>query len=211
MVSAKQTFTGLSWRAAPASGLVVALALFGALHGCDDGAPAPRDVSCSRFCDKLELCDDATDVAGCEQHCTAQRVRSDAYLEARASCAEARSCNTFTNDIGVMGEDMCGREECTLNDCTSDDLAHRPRTSAQQSYCASITSKLKACDPSIAPAQLEGHCLELVPTLSDEYLTLVASCIEGDCSQVRACVRGAADRYNTDVTPAPGDWLGPKS
>jgi hypothetical protein len=211
MVSAKQAHIGPSRRVARASGALSALWLLAGLHGCDDGAPLPRDVSCARFCEKLELCDDATDVAGCEQHCSGQRVRSDAYLEARAQCAEARSCNTFTKDIGVMGEDLCGREECTLNDCTSDDLAHRPRTSTQQSYCASITSKLKACDPSIEPALLEGHCLELVPTLSDEYLGLVSGCIEGDCSQVRACVRSAADRYNTDVTPAPRDWLAPES
>jgi hypothetical protein len=179
-------------------------------EGCDDGAIGGRSGSCSAFCDKLEICDERTDVSGCEQHCSEQLVRSDEYLEARSRCAEARSCNTFASEVGAMGEDLCGRgEECSLNDCTSDALARRPATPVEMSYCASITSKLKACDATIEPAVLEGHCLELVPTLSDGYLELVQSCIQGDCSQVRACLRSAADRFNTDVTPAPEQWLAP--
>jgi len=176
--------------------------------GCDDGALGSRSSSCRDFCAKLEQCDDRTDVAGCEAQCNQQPVRSDEYLAARAGCAEARSCNTFAAEIGNMGEDLCGGDDnCILNDCTSDTLASRARTSLEQTYCESIANKLNACDSSVTQAQLTGRCLELVPTLSSEYLDLVQGCIQGDCSQVRECLRSVADRYNTDVTPAPADWL----
>jgi hypothetical protein len=198
----------LAARGWPVILLLFASALIGSFEGCDDGALGERSESCSVYCEKLEVCDDGTDVAGCEQHCMQQVVRSDAYLRARARCAEARSCNTFAREIGSMGEDLCGTgDECTLNDCTSDDLARRPPSAIESSYCASITSKLKACDGTIESAVLERHCIELVPTLADDYLELAQSCIQGDCTQVKQCLRSAADRFNTELTPGPEQWL----
>lgn len=188
--------------------LLASALLLGSFESCDDGALGDRAESCGVYCDKLEICDDRTDVAGCEQLCMQQLVRSDEYLRARARCASARSCNTFAREIGTMGEDLCGSaDECTLNDCTSDDLARRPPSPIESSYCASITSKLKACEGTIESAGLERHCLEIVPTLSADYLELVQSCIQGDCAQVRQCLRSAADRYNTGLTPGPEQWL----
>ena len=196
-------------RGGPATLVLFASALLiGSFEGCDDGALGDRAESCSAYCQKLEVCDDRTDVSGCEQHCEQQLVRSDEYLRARARCAEARSCNTFAREIGSMGEDLCGvGDECTLNDCTSDDLARRPPSASESSYCASMTSKLKACDGTIEAPVLERHCLELVPTLSADYLELVQSCIQGDCTQVKQCLRSAADRFNTELTPGPEQWL----
>jgi hypothetical protein len=202
----------IDWRAtqkllAPAALSTLCIAL-GASEGCDDGELGQRVASCDVFCQKLEVCDDRTDVAGCRQHCSEQLVRSDEYLAARARCAEARSCNTFEREVGVMGEDLCrSADECSLNDCTSDELSRRTRTAVETSYCSTITNKLKACDGAIESAVLEGHCLELIPTLSQEYLEVVQGCIQGDCTQVRQCLRSAADRFNTVVTPAPVEWL----
>lgn len=187
---------------------IAALAVSMGIVSCDDGALAPRAESCSKFCDKLELCDDRTDLAGCEKNCGAEIVRSDEYLSARASCAAERSCNTFAQEVGVMGEDLCrGNDDCALNDCTSDTLARRTRTSTEQSYCSSLSNKLGACDTTIDTSLLGQRCLGLIATLSDEYLTEVQKCVEGTCTQVKDCLRGAADRFNTDLTPAPDSWI----
>lgn len=176
--------------------------------GCDGGGLGGRSVSCRDYCAKLELCDDRTDQAGCEEHCDQQRVRSEEYLEVRASCVQSRSCNIFSGELGPMGEDLCrGDTSCVVNDCTNDAIALRARTTAEESYCSTLASKLNACDRSVEPPVLTGRCLELMPTLSSEYLELVEGCVQGDCSQVQSCLRSVADRYNTDVTPAPADWL----
>lgn len=198
----------------PAASVIVASLLLAfcvaATAGCDDGSLGARSGSCRDYCAKLELCDDRTDQAGCEARCEQQRVRSEEYIEVRATCVQSRSCNTFSGELGGMGEDLCrGDPSCVVNDCTNDEIALRARTTAEESYCSTLASKLNACDRSVEPAVLAGRCLEIMPTLSSEYLELVEGCVQGDCSQVQTCLRSVADRYNTDVTPAPADWLDP--
>ncbi|MDB4976352.1 MAG: hypothetical protein JWN48_4693 [Myxococcaceae bacterium] len=177
----------------------VALSIL-ALAACDDGV-AGNSESCRAFCDKLELCDDATDVLGCEQKCTEQRVRSEGYLAVRAQCANKLSCNNFAGEVSVMGEDSCASGElCKLDDCTNNELAEQKLTADQMSYCSRVVTKLNACDHTLDPATLQAHCLDLAPTLSPAYLADVSACIEGDCSQVSDCLRRTADRYDTNLT-----------
>jgi hypothetical protein len=173
------------------------------LPGCDDGIDG-RTESCRAYCVKLEQCDDATDVAGCEQGCAAQLVRSEAYIAARATCADKLSCNLFAGEVSTMGDDHCASgDRCELNDCTGDELARQKPTSGEQSYCTRVVTKLNACDRTLLVASLETHCLDLVPTLSDGYQQEVLGCIEADCDQVVSCLRRAADRYDTDLSLYP--------
>jgi hypothetical protein len=173
------------------------------LASCDDGIDGAT-ASCRVYCDKLEMCDDGTDLDGCEKICTAQLVRSQAYLESRAQCASKLSCNVFAGEVSTMGEDRCASgERCELNDCTGDELARAKPTNDQQSYCSRAVTKLNACDRSLEPAVLSTHCLDVVPTLSDGYLQEVQVCIESDCAQVLGCLKRAADRFNTDLSLYP--------
>jgi len=191
----------LAWRS---SALTLTLGLVGyGLASCDDGVEGATD-SCRAYCAKLELCDDGTDLDGCEKGCTAQLVRSEAYLMARAACADRLSCNVFAGEVSTMGEDRCASgERCELNDCTGDELASAKPTNDQQSYCTKAVTKLNACDHSLEPAVLSAHCLDIVPTLSAAYLQEIEACIESDCDQVVPCLKRAADRFNTDLSLYP--------
>jgi len=191
----------LAWRS---SALTLTLGLVGyGLSSCDDGVEGAGG-SCRTYCAKLELCDDGTDLDGCEKICTEQLVRSVAYLSARAACADKLSCNVFAGEVSTMGDDRCASgERCELNDCTGDELARAKPTSDQQAYCTRAVTKLNACDHSLEPAVLLVHCLDVVPTLSDAYLQELQVCIEADCDQVVACLKRAADRFNTDLSLYP--------
>lgn len=175
-----------------------------ALAGCDDGRVEERQVGCQDYCAKLELCDDRTDLSGCERRCAEERIRSDEYMTARAQCANESSCNTWAGEVGLMGEDVCsGSESCQLNDCTADELARTPLTSGQQSYCEQVVSKLNACDRSSSVSALTSHCEEQVPALSQDYLEQVKGCIELECGQVRSCLDTVGDQFNTDISLYP--------
>jgi hypothetical protein len=187
------------------SGLVMSVVVFSvSLSGCDDGV-AGSSASCHAYCNKLELCDDSTDVLGCEQKCTQQRVRSDGYLAARASCADKLSCNIFDGEVSGMGEDKCASGQlCKLNDCTANELAMQKLTVDQMAYCTRVVTKLNACDRTLDTDTLQTHCLDLAPTLSAAYLEADSTCIEGDCAQVASCLQRAGDRFETDLSLYPG-------
>ncbi|MET0343945.1 MAG: hypothetical protein ABW252_23220 [Polyangiales bacterium] len=182
-----------------------ALGLVLALVACDEATPTSREAACMRYCEKLDLCDERTDRAGCVERCGDDRIRSDAYFAARASCVEARSCNLWWSEVDVMGVDVCDRPaaECTLNDCTSDTLAEAVRVPAQTAYCGRVASKLNACDPALLPVEAEAHCLALAPTLSELFLGAMQECIELPCERVATCVAAVRDRFNTDLTFTP--------
>ncbi|MDB4986832.1 MAG: hypothetical protein JWN04_2010, partial [Myxococcaceae bacterium] len=152
--------------------LSIGVALFSlAVAACDDGVEG-GSASCHAYCNKLETCDDATDVLGCEQLCTEQRVRSDVYLAARAQCADKLSCNIFAGEVSVMGEDTCASgNRCKLDACTTNELAAQKLTADQMSYCSRVVTKLNACDHTLDPGSLQTNCLDLAPTLSSAYLT----------------------------------------
>jgi hypothetical protein len=175
-----------------------------ATAGCDDGRVALRQADCRDFCAKLELCDDRTDLEGCERRCAEERIRSDEYMTVRAQCATKTSCNTWEGEVGLMGEDVCsGNERCQLNDCTADELARNALTNGQQSYCEQVVSKLNACDHAVSTSALTSHCEELIPSLSQTYLQQVKGCIEVDCGQVKTCLSTVGDQFNTDISLYP--------
>lgn len=180
------------------------LLLWLALAGCDDGRVAERQVGCRDYCAKLELCDDRTDLAGCERRCAEERIRSDEYMTARAQCANDSSCNTWAGEVGLMGEDVCsGSESCQLDDCTADELARIALTNGQQSYCEQVVSKLNACDRTASVSALTSHCEEQVPALSQTYLQQIKGCIELECGQVKTCLDTVGDQFNTDISLYP--------
>ena len=170
---------------------------------CDDGQATSRKSECQEFCEKLELCDDRTDLSGCERRCMEENTRSDAYMAARTQCANERSCNIWVSEVGVMGEDTCSDDSCQLNDCTDDALASRELTKGERMYCERLVSKLNACDHSMTTAALEDRCHELVPALSTKYLDQIQGCIEVDCSEVKSCLELARDRFNTEISVYP--------
>lgn len=176
-----------------------------ALPACDDKSVTPRDEACMRYCEKLDLCDDRTDRAGCVQRCGEDRVRSDAYFRARANCVETRSCNLWQGEVDVMGRDTCELPApmCKLDDCVSDTLAAADPTPDEKTYCGQVTSKLGACDNRLVPADVEARCLALAPTLSRDYLEAMLDCIALPCEQVTSCLERVLDRFNTDLTFTP--------
>lgn len=181
---------------------LLAIALL--LAGCDDDTVTSRELVCQSFCNKLESCDDHTDVEGCVRACDEEKTRSDAFLVARSSCVEEASCNVWRGEVGAMGEDICSDGEgCKLNDCTSDALASQMPSSDEATYCGRVVSKLNACDHGLVPSELETNCLQLVPSLSTAYLREVQRCIEVDCEQVRACLDRVGDLFNTDISMYP--------
>jgi hypothetical protein len=184
----------------------IAIVLLGGLlaSACDDGSSS-SSASCREYCNKLEVCDDTTDLAGCEVMCNAQRVRSEAYLSIRATCTGELSCNVWQGEIGLMGEDICASgERCELNQCVNDGLYELPKSTDQESYCSRVANKLNACDRTLLVPDLTMHCSDLVGTLSPQYLEEMSNCIEADCAQVVSCLKRAADRFDTDLTMYPG-------
>jgi hypothetical protein len=174
------------------------------LGSCDDGEDGQRSSSCRSYCEKLETCDDRTDVAGCERRCSEQIVRSNEYLAARAQCALVSSCNVWTGEVGEMGEDACAEGgSCALNDCTGDMLASMKPSAEQTRYCGTVVTRLRGCEPTLEAPLVEAHCLELVPMLSSGYLSEVLACIEADCGQVQSCLARASDRFNTTISLLP--------
>jgi hypothetical protein len=175
-----------------------------AASACDDGVFSTT-ASCRDYCNKLEVCDDATDLSGCQQLCDEQRVRSESYLSIRAKCTDKLSCNVWQGEVGLMGEDICASgQRCELNQCVNDGLYDLPKSNDQSSYCSRVVSKLNACDRTLEVTTLEMHCLDLVGTLSRAYLDEMLTCIESDCAQVVTCLKRTADRYDTDLTMYPG-------
>lgn len=184
----------------------IAIVLLGCLaaSACDDGA-LDTSVSCRDYCSKLEVCDDTTDLAGCQQLCSEQRVRSESYLSIRATCTDKLSCNVWQGEVGLMGEDICASgQRCKLNQCVNDGLYDLPKSGDQSSYCSRASSKLNACDRTLEVSALEMHCLDLVNTLSKQYLDDMSTCIEADCAQVVSCLKRAANRFDTELTMYPG-------
>ena len=175
-------------------------ALFGVLWACDDGEvkPSERERSCKAICDKLELCNDATDVLGCTEHCEAQEFRSDAYFRARASCVSELACNHLLSEIGTQGEDLCA-EDCMVADCVDDALAGEEHTSEQTALCTRTSSKLAACDRELDDLTVTDECMRVVSSMSDDYMDESSACVDLPCARIQGCLDDAADRYDTTL------------
>jgi hypothetical protein len=174
--------------------------LLGAVWACDDGErkPSERERSCQVVCDKLEMCNDATDVEGCNAHCEAQEFRSDAYFRARASCVSSLSCNHLAPELGPQGEDLC-QGECMVQDCIDDALAAGPHSSEQTALCSRASNKLAACDRALDDLSVSDECMHVVTGMSDDYLDESSACVDLPCQHIQSCLDDAADRYNTTL------------
>ena len=178
-------------------------ALYFALVSCDAGI-SDTSASCQTYCSKLETCDDRTNLLGCEQKCSEQRVRSDLYLTTRAECAEKLSCNIFGGEVDQMGLEKCASgAQCKLNHCTSNELALEADTPSQMSYCQEAVTKIYACDHTLDTEALQISCLDLVPTLSPAYLQDQRQCIEKDCNQLVSCLQRSADHFDAELSIYP--------
>jgi hypothetical protein len=175
-------------------------ALFGALWACDDGEtkPSERQRSCKLLCDKLELCNDATDVPGCTKHCEQEEFRSDAYFKARASCVSDLACNHLVPELGSQGEDLC-TTDCVVSDCVDDALSAEEHTSEQTELCTRTSSKLSACDRMLDDLTVSDQCMHVVSGMSDDYLDESSACMDLPCERIQACLDDAADRYDTTL------------
>jgi hypothetical protein len=169
-----------------------------ALAGCDEGEVSVRDASCSTLCAKLELCNDATDVPGCEQRCKAEIVRSDAYFEARSRCVDRLSCNHLARELGPSGEDLC-KADCQVVDCVDDALAAEGHSQDMEDMCFRSSNKLVACDSTLKSADIAAACMELAPALSGDYLEESGACVDLACERISPCLGETADRYDTEL------------
>lgn len=178
----------------------VALVLLPSLMACDQGDEAPaRETHCKSFCEKLDMCDDSTDVLGCVNRCQAEDFRSSAYVAARADCVGSLSCTRFVDEVGPQGEDDCDTN-CELLDCVGDTVASLELSDDQEGFCSALTSKLYACDSSLDEGEVMKDCGDVLVTLSDEYLTSSRDCVETNhCDEIVDCLGELADRFDTDI------------
>jgi hypothetical protein len=178
---------------------VTSSALCFVLAACDEGETASASQeSCKQLCAKLEVCNDATDVPGCEQHCTAEVVRSDAYFHARARCVDRLSCNHLVTELGTSGESTC-TSDCQVEDCVDDALASEGNSQEMEELCLRTSTKLAACDHGADASAIAASCMDLAPAMSADYREESGACIDLACERIDSCLAETADRYNTDL------------
>ena len=210
----KSMLTALIGRAQPGSGrwsrrfarapmgafrLAPTLAIALALCACDrSDSDAARSGECSRFCEALEKCDDATDLLDCRDQCEDDDVRSNRYYRARADCAEELSCSRWAKEVNGQGEDLC-TGGCNLIDCVDDALGQLKLTDQEKNVCMDIGTKLNACDRSLEPGVTGAECEAVLPVLSDSYLEESIRCGEKLCDQISSCIETLADRHQTEI------------
>lgn len=181
----------------PLRGLSVCLlALLGG--ACDEGEVSVSKKACSQLCAKLEVCNDATDVPGCEQRCVSETARSDEYFRARARCVEQLACNHLAGELGTSGESLCSGE-CQVEDCVDDALAAEGHTQEHEELCYRASNKLAACDRTLEPSMVTVSCMDVAPSVSADYLEESSSCIDEACERIEPCLSETADRYDTDL------------
>lgn len=163
---------------------------------CDDGGPSARTEACRRFCEALEKCDSDTDLMGCEQTCTAQAFRSDGYLEAKASCTQALSCNEYRDEFGPQGQDEC-ENDCVVGDCIDDALQKTELSQEEERLCESIGNKLDACDEALDADDVARDCERALPRFSSEYTKATEACVDLVCADIEQCLDELADEYDT--------------
>jgi hypothetical protein len=176
----------------------VSCALVVALIACDEGEVPVSHKSCKQLCAKLELCNDATDVPGCEQRCRGEVVRSDAYFKARAQCVDRLSCNHLVTELGTSGEDIC-KGDCQVQDCVDDSLASDRGSQDMEDLCLRSSNKLAACDKTLKSADLAASCMDLAPGMSEDYLDESSACVDEACERIDICLTETADRYDTSL------------
>jgi hypothetical protein len=166
-------------------GFVAALVLGVTTIACDEGQSA-REKACEAICDRFESCDDATDVADCQDECVAESFRSDRYFETREECAQSLSCNRLV-------------DQSELDDCVGDALRNDKVSAETENICEGLANTLADCDDAIDGDEVVAACLEIAITLSATYLAESDECGRARCAEVVACLDDLADDYDTDV------------
>jgi hypothetical protein len=184
----------MSW---PLRGLSVSLLAL-VCGACDEGEVAVSKKACSQLCAKLEVCNDGTDVPGCEQRCVSETARSDEYFRVRARCVEQLACNHLVGELGTSGESLCSGE-CQVEDCVDDALAAKGHTQEHEDLCFRASNKLAACDATVEPTTLTVTCMDVAPSVSADYLEETSRCIDEACERIEPCLSDAADRYDTSL------------
>jgi hypothetical protein len=174
---------------------------------CDSGDSGRRSSACSSFCQKLEVCDDRSDLSGCEDACLAQKYRSDAYLDTRAQCADL-SCNHWAAQVTSDGEDSC-RSNCALIDCVEDKLQNITEAAGQTKLCDEVTSKLTTCNNKLDGDAVRDACHNFVVAVSDQFATESRDCVLVQaCSEIVRCIDKLADKNDTTVRIFSGSLTG---
>jgi hypothetical protein len=163
--------------------------LVGGLVGCDDGDVSIRVQKCQTICERYEMCDDATDVPGCEERCSAEDFRSDTYFEVKAGCVETLSCNRLAD----------GDASSELEDCLRRALRDERPSSRVEDLCRGLANKMSDCDDSQEQESLRASCERVAVTLSEAYLDGSEDCALERCSNVELCYQDLADAYDTNV------------
>lgn len=187
------------------AGLWSCAALLALASACDKGGDgSSRGKSCRTYCDRLELCDDETDVTGCEARCESEVFYSQAFLDARADCLagkrEGLSCNRIVDEVGSQGEQTCEGADCELQDCVNDLLAKVEPDEQLESFCEDMSNKLSACEDGLDEQSVRQGCSEVLLTLSTEYLDASDECVQMKCGEIGECLLQTADRYDTEIS-----------
>ena len=179
-----------AWMAALALGTI----------GCDrsDDSGGIRK-SCKSFCDRLESCDDRTDLAECVAECRERDFLSSAYVGARARCALELSCNLWQDEVDNQGADVCDGGDCDLNECVVAAFRDVPRSAALQDECSAVANKLVACEEPGSARVYRDHCEQVAPFLSEGYLQASYSCVDAQCFDIAGCLNELADSYDADI------------
>lgn len=179
-----------------ARSLALLASAFLACDRADEGGA--RRSECNRFCESLEKCDDATDLLDCQNQCEDDDVRSDRYYTARADCANKLSCSRWMREVSNRGEDVCN-EGCNLNDCVDDTLGQVKLSEDEQNACMALSTKVKACKPSLDTLEIKTACEDVIPALSDAYREDSERCSEQECGQMASCIDKLSDHHQTKL------------
>ncbi len=165
-------------------------ALVLAAYSCGDGsAPTFREKKCDEICARYEMCDDVTDVPGCQQSCGADEFRSDRFFEIKATCITDLSCNRLSEQDGSV----------PLNDCIGDALPREKLGDRALTLCQALANKVADCWVAADPVGVRTQCERVAITLSEPYLKGSEECATQRCADLGACYADLADSYDTSV------------
>jgi hypothetical protein len=178
-------------------GLGASLGVSSVLGTACQNDESTRSSACKLFCQRLETCDDSTDLSGCTIACKEQTYRSDVYFEMRAECASL-SCNHWASQVTSDGEDDCSGT-CALPDCIDDKLDSVELSRTEQQLCDAVKNKLLGCDTSLDPDAVADQCRNVVLSSSGDFATKSRDCVDKPCVEIDRCLDKLSDQYNTDL------------
>lgn len=172
--------------------------------GCDrSDDETGRTRYCSTFCEELEGCDDGTDLLDCKKHCEADEVHSDAYFQARSSCAASSACNLWSMEVDSQGDDVC-TGDCFLTSCTDRKLDDVKLSASDERACTAMANALSNCDGTLDRSAISSECERITPALSASYRDESQLCAESTCAEIQSCLDDLAEKYDTELKVFPG-------